>query len=265
VTITLDDGEYPVPSPPALPKLWGLGKPRGVACDISSPSRPARTISNHDDGDQETSGSVANLVELINKWNERNKEQFGDKWTPPVLPRHFIPINTLHLMDHGLVLLTSDGEFANALRECPVLLSSYRVKVSGGFLADKDPERVFRSWGGPQGVSCDGIDYGRVFVQVLKRSNEGCVWLKVELVANKQKSISELFWKKLSLRVLRTNLDAYGPYKINDIPPGQVSALPILPAIRKFVPQRPIKDVLIPSGAQIVDQSSGRINRGFGW
>ena len=266
VSISLDDGEFAVSPPPTLPRLWGLGKPRGVACEAKQVSISGDLLKrNTSMSGVDVSESPANLLELINKWGERNRAEYGDKWTAPMLPRHFIPINFLSVMDHGLILLTTDGEFASALRESGVILSNFRVKVSGGFLADKDPERVFKSWSGPEGVSCDGIDYGRVFVKLLKRSNEGCVWLRVEMVATKERDISDLFWKKLSLRVLRINLDAYGPYSLGDIPPGQVSTLPILPAIKKFIPQRPIKDVLIHAGARIVDPITGRIKPGVGW
>ena len=137
------------------------------------------------------------------------------------------------------------------------ILTSLRVKISGEFLADKDPESVFRSWRGPEGVKAAGVDFGRVFVKVLKRSSEGTAWLKIDLVATRERDVSMLLHSKANIRVFRSNVDSFGPYALSSIPPGQVSVIPMRPELLHLVPQREVKQVLLPT--QLIDPKTGRM------
>jgi hypothetical protein len=200
---------------------------------------------------------LSGLRELIDSWNERNKARYGEKWVDTAkLPNHFVTINHVPVMDHGIVLLTTDGDFAQKLRDpSSSILTSFKVKVNGGLLADKDPETVFKPW--KKGVSVAGIDYGRVFVKVLKRSAEGTAWLRIELVASKERDVSKLLYAKENLRVTRKNVEAFGPYLLSSIPPGQVSMLPFDSKLGSLVSPREIKSVFIPT--QLIDPSTGKL------
>ena len=264
VFVKLEDGDHFIPPPASLPKMWGLGKPRGVYCDVDyktkgrDDSRATRSQDKSGSGKDEEEQTVG-LRELVERWKGRNLEQYGKSWTEETLPRHVVAINHLGLMDHGVVVLTTDSEFANKMRNPnSLILSSYRVKVNGGFLADKDPEKVFRAWAGSEGVKAHGIDYGKVFVRVLSRSREGTSILRVELVATRERNISDLLYSKLDLRVLRMNLDSFGPYSLGNIPSGQVASLPFKPALEPFLSPREVKDVLLPIEGKLVDPQSNR-------
>ena len=245
VCITKEESVMFAPPPDFTPKIWALGKPRGVATEVA----PLY-------GKEDLRG----LRELIKAWDSRNKENFGERWVDSAnIPSHFISINHVPVMAHGIVLLTTDGEFAENMRDPQnSILTSLRVKVSGEFLADKDPESVFRSWKGPEGVKAGGVDFGRVFVKVLKRSAEGNAWLRVDLVSTRERDVSMLLHSKANIRVFRYNVDAFGPYSLSSIPPGQVSVVPLAPVLRHLVPTRELKTVLLPK--QLIDPTTGILN-----
>jgi 23S rRNA pseudouridine2605 synthase len=246
VRVHQDDQVFFAPPPGLLPRLWALGKPRGVATQ-SSPMNPE--------------GNLAGLRDLLGKWDERNKERYGQRWVDTAhLPNQFLTINHVPVMEHGLVLLTTDGEFAEKLRDpASSILTSLKVKVSGSLssLADKDPEAQFRAW--RTGVRAGGVDFGRVFVRVMKRAADGAAWLKIELVATRERDVSMLLYNNARLRVVRTTVEAFGPYTMSAFPPGQITVVPFAPELHHLVSQRELRSVLLST--QLIDPASGNMRK----
>jgi len=233
VRLVNGEGVMFAPPPGPLPKLWALGKPRGVATE-TAPLDP--------------SGNISGLRDLIATWHNRNKDKYGDQWVDSAyLPSHYISINNVAVLDYGIVLLTNDGDFAEKLRDpANSILTSLRIKVTGGNLADKDPEREFLPWRSAEGVKSGGVDFGRVFVKISKRSPDGGAWIRVEYVATRERDISMLLYNKAKLRVVRTNVEAFGPYTLSSLPPAQVSLVPVSPKLYHLINTREIQTTLLP-------------------
>jgi 16S rRNA U516 pseudouridylate synthase RsuA-like enzyme len=216
-----------VPPPPLVPHLFGLVKPRGYLSEFS-----------RIDGDERKNY----ISDLLLSWDIKGSREFGTKsLEKPESLRHYIIINRIPSICHGLLLLTTDGLFAESLRQTDSkILTTYRVRV--GNLVDSQIDDI-RRWKGGIGVS--GIDYGPVFIDVEKRTPTQ-TWLKVRLVDAPGRNVADLFWYRAKVHVNRLNCFAFGPYKMSDVPERQVLQLPIHESIHHLVPRREIKPLLVP-------------------
>jgi 16S rRNA U516 pseudouridylate synthase RsuA-like enzyme len=218
---------------PGLPKLFILGKPRGA------------TSSYHD------SSTLPGLRTLINSFTASNRSIYGDHWTSFVsesLPEHFIPINHVSVNDRGLVLSTTDGDFANNLSNPHHgLLTGYRLKVSGTLASQALSGR---------------LDLGKdVKVQIIKHSEEGCAWLKLERIERpKGPDLRDFLWNHLKVRVLKCNVESFGPYKIGDVQADQVLEVPVMREVKHLVPKREFVHVLVEEGTGKILSSRPAMN-----
>ena len=224
------DGQL-VPPPPTTPPLFGLIKPRGVVSDFAKAAKDKFFVS-----------------DLVNKWGSSDKSAQGPRGladfslsaSSGISTNHMIVINKIPIMATGLLLLTTDGLLANALRNPnSKILTTYRLRL--GNVTDSQIEGI-RRW--KNGIRVAGVDYGPVFVDIEKRTPTQ-TWLKVRLVDDGCKNLSDLFWFRAGLHVNRINCFAFGPYVAGSVPERQLVPLAIDPAIAHLVPKREIKPVLI--------------------
>ncbi len=215
-----------VPAPPAEPRLWGLVKPRGVFPEFTRKS-----------GHRDEPPFF--IPDLLGRWEEAESRTAGPGRTEN-LPNHFTVVNRAPVMAHGLILLTTDGLFASALsRDDSKVLTTFRVRTPPVTDSALDELRKWRS-----GIGLPGTHYGSVFIDVDRRTPTQ-TWLKIRLVANRERDLGKLLWYRAGIRVNRINVYAFGPYRVTDIPERQVIRLPIDPAIAHLVPGRQVKPQLI--------------------
>jgi len=137
------------------------------------------------------------------------------------LPKHLprvISIGRLDFNSEGLLLLTNDGGLARAL-ELPSTgwLRRYRVRVRGRV----DPAR-FKEL--EAGVTVDGVKYGSITAQ-LERQLTSNAWLTVDLREGRNREVRRVL-EHLNLEVGRLIRVSYGPFKLGELPPGQVRQVP---------------------------------------
>lgn len=148
---------------------------------------------------------------------------------PPSLPR-VISVGRLDLNSEGLILLTNDGELARHA-ELPSTgwARSYRVRVYG---AVKAASLV----GLAQGVTIDGVAYGRIEAEVAEahhRTSGSNTWLLMTLYEGKNREIRKVL-ASLGLRVNRLIRISYGPFALGDLKPGQVREVSRAEVLKAF-------------------------------
>ncbi|MDP3960725.1 MAG: pseudouridine synthase [Pseudorhodobacter sp.] len=133
---------------------------------------------------------------------------------PPDLPR-VMSIGRLDLNSEGLLLLTNDGELKRRL-ELPATgwMRKYRVRIKGNPTdADLEPLRA--------GLTVEG-DRFQPMVVVLDRIQGANAWLTVGLREGKNREIRRAMFA-LDLTVNRLIRISYGPFRLGDLQPGEVS------------------------------------------
>lgn len=137
---------------------------------------------------------------------------------PAALPR-LIAVGRLDLNSEGLILLTNDGALARHL-ELPAtgLTRRYRVRAFGAV----EPAQLA---GLAKGVTVDGIRYGRIEAK-LDRDSGRNVWLTVALQEGKNREVRRVL-EHLGLTVNRLIRIGYGPFHLDDLPPGALAEVPI--------------------------------------
>jgi len=133
---------------------------------------------------------------------------------PPELPR-VMSIGRLDLNSEGLLLLTNDGALKRRL-ELPATgwMRKYRVRIKGNPTdADLEPLRA--------GLTVEG-DRFQPMVVVLDRIQGANAWLTVGLREGKNREIRRAMFA-LGLTVNRLIRISYGPFRLGDLQPGEVS------------------------------------------
>ena len=133
---------------------------------------------------------------------------------PPDLPR-VMSIGRLDLNSEGLLLLTNDGALKRRL-ELPATgwMRKYRVRIKGNPTdADLEPLRA--------GLTVEG-DRFQPMVVVLDRIQGANAWLTVGLREGKNREIRRAMFA-LGLTVNRLIRISYGPFRLGDLQPGEVS------------------------------------------
>lgn len=215
-----------VPPPPVTPPLFALLKPRGVISDFAKAAKEKTFVS-----------------DLVHRWGKSDKSAMGPRGQSDFSSSpsgHMIVVNKIPIMATGLLLLTTDGLLAAALRDpTSKILTTYRVRL--GNVTDTQIDAL-RRW--KSGIRAAGVEYGPVFIDVERRTPTQ-TWLKVRLVDDGSKNLSDLFWFRAGLHVNRINCFAFGPYMASNVPERQLFPLAIDPVIEHLVPKREIKPVLI--------------------
>lgn len=144
--------------------------------------------------------------------DEKGRETIFDH-LPEDLPR-VMTIGRLDLNSEGLLLLTNDGELKRRL-ELPSTgwLRKYRVRVKGN-PTDPDLEPLRK------GITVEGEDFQPMQV-VLDRHQGANAWLTVGLREGKNREIRRAMFA-IGLTVNRLIRISYGPFRLNELEPGQV-------------------------------------------
>ncbi|HEX9858589.1 MAG TPA: pseudouridine synthase [Paracoccaceae bacterium] len=133
---------------------------------------------------------------------------------PEDLPR-VMSVGRLDLNSEGLLLLTNDGELKRRL-ELPSTgwLRKYRVRIKGNPTdPDLEPLRA--------GITVDGERFQPMIV-VLDRIQGANAWLTVGLREGKNREIRRAL-SAIGLTVNRLIRISYGPFRLGDLQPGEVS------------------------------------------
>ncbi|MEZ5796687.1 MAG: pseudouridine synthase [Paracoccaceae bacterium] len=157
---------------------------------------------------------------------------------PQDMPR-VMSVGRLDLNSEGLLLLTNDGELKRRL-ELPSTgwLRKYRVRVNGNPTDDQlDPLR--------RGITVDGEKFQPMQV-TLDRIQGANAWLTVGLREGRNREIRRAM-NAIDLYVNRLIRTSYGPFRLNDLQPGEVEE----------VRQKVLRDQL-GEGAETAEQASGR-------
>ena len=144
--------------------------------------------------------------------DEKGRDNVFDN-LPEDLPR-VMSIGRLDLNSEGLLLLTNDGELKRRL-ELPSTgwMRKYRVRINGN-PTDPDLEPLRR------GITVEGERF-QPMVVVLDRIQGANAWLTVGLREGKNREIRRAM-NAINLTVNRLIRVSYGPFRLNDMVPGQV-------------------------------------------
>ena len=135
---------------------------------------------------------------------------------PPDMPR-VMSIGRLDLNSEGLLLLTNDGELKRKL-ELPSTgwLRKYRVRINGNPSdAQLEPLR--------KGITVEGDTFQPMQVS-LDRIQGANAWLTIGLREGKNREIRRAL-NAIDLYVNRLIRTSYGPFRLNDLKPGEVEEI----------------------------------------
>jgi 23S rRNA pseudouridine2605 synthase len=141
---------------------------------------------------------------------------------PSGLPR-VLSVGRLDLNTEGLLLLTNDGELSRAL-ELPSteLVRQYRARARGR-VSQLQLDSL------KDGVTVDGIHYGPIEATLDKaKDSEGNapanLWISVSITEGKNREVRKVL-EHLGLTVNRLIRTSYGPFRLNELQPGEVEEL----------------------------------------
>ena len=169
----------------ALPRLFMFHKPAGVLCTARDP---------------------------------QGRPTVFDK-LPRGLPRLLL-VGRLDLNSEGLLLLTTDGDFAQRLMHPSTgLARTYRVRFRGVL----SPAMLARL---AQGLTIDGVRYRPIDAQMDKTLGTGVNhWATVTLHEGKNREIRKVF-EYLGLPVNRLRRVSYGPFELGPLDVAQLREVP---------------------------------------
>ncbi len=147
--------------------------------------------------------------------DEKGRETVFDH-LPEDMPR-VMSVGRLDLNSEGLLLLTNDGELKRRL-ELPSTgwLRKYRVRVKGN-PTDPDLEPLRR------GITVEGEKFLPMSV-VLDRHQGANAWLTIGLREGRNREIRRAI-NEIGLIVNRLIRISYGPFRLNELQPGQVEEI----------------------------------------
>ena len=151
---------------------------------------------------------------LVTSTNDEKGRQTVFDTLPEDMPR-VMSVGRLDLNSEGLLLLTNDGELKRKL-ELPSTgwLRKYRVRIKGN-PTDPDLEPLRR------GITVDGEKFQPMMV-TLDRIQGANAWLSVALREGKNREIRRAL-SAIDLTVNRLIRTSYGPFRLGDMEPGDVS------------------------------------------
>ena len=129
------------------------------------------------------------------------------------LPR-LMPVGRLDYNTEGLLLMTNDGEFKRQL-ELPStgVERSYRARAFGE-VTQQQLEDLF------DGIEIDGMRYGRIEANLERRTGHN-QWIEMTLTEGKNREV-RIVLEHLGLKVNRLIRTRYGPFKLDDLPKGDI-------------------------------------------
>ena len=135
---------------------------------------------------------------------------------PGGLPR-VMPVGRLDLNTEGLLLLTTDGELKRQL-ELPAtgVERSYRARVFGDVSQAQLEELI-------HGIEIEGVRYGAINANLERRTGRNG-WVEMRLREGKNREVRRVL-EHLGLEVSRLIRTAYGPFGLEDMPPGTVDEI----------------------------------------
>ncbi len=141
---------------------------------------------------------------------------------PPGMRHALFPVGRLDYQTEGLLLLTTDGEFAERVAHPRYGCSKiYEVKVHG-VPTEQEIDRLRR------GVLLEGRRTAPARIRALRRTargeEEGNSWWEVQLREGRTRQIREMFFR-LGYRVQKLRRIAIGPVRDPDIPSGALRDL----------------------------------------
>lgn len=147
--------------------------------------------------------------------DEKGRETVFDH-LPEDMPR-VMSVGRLDLNSEGLLLLTNDGELKRRL-ELPSTgwLRKYRVRVKGN-PTDPDLEPLRK------GITIEGERFQPMDV-ILDRHQGANAWLTVGLREGKNREIRRAM-SEIGLTVNRLIRVSYGPFRLNELKPGEVEEI----------------------------------------
>lgn len=129
------------------------------------------------------------------------------------IPQRIYPVGRLDRESEGLLLMTNDGEFANAMthpsRHVP---KTYRVTVRPGVTEDQLNQLA-------EGIIIDGRKTAPADVRVLVQE-PGRVVLQIVLHEGRNREIRKMC-EKLNLETARLKRTAFGPLRLGMLPAGK--------------------------------------------
>ena len=129
------------------------------------------------------------------------------------LPR-LMPVGRLDLGTEGLLLLTTDGGLKRRL-ELPAtgVERSYRARAFGHVTQERLETLI-------EGIEIDGIRYGPIDANLERRTGRN-QWIELKLREGKNREVRRVL-EHLGLKVSRLIRTAYGPFRLADLPAGEV-------------------------------------------
>ncbi|CAJ1422689.1 unnamed protein product [Effrenium voratum] len=200
--VTLDGLTVPPPDPE--PKLWAMFKPRKVICE-----------------NVEREG-MESLRSRMRRWGEKEMKRAGKAGgvgleEENLQDKHWVIVTGLPYAFDGLVLLTNDGIFAETLASAESnVLSAFDCKVQGD-----PPVELLHKW--RTGARAAGVNYGRVFCSVTKRTG-ATFRLRVRYVESPDRPVDMLL-DSHRMRVQTVRRHSFGPYIVTDVACLHVDAL----------------------------------------
>ena len=152
---------------------------------------------------------------------------------PPALRKGLKPVGRLDLASEGLLILTDDGDFAQAVgHPSSGFAKNYRVKVWGE-PSEKDLERLRR------GILIDGrrtrpCEVESHHTTTGRAPQEGNTWLTVVLHEGRSRQIRKMF-DRIGHPVSKLRRVAIGPIRDEKLPAGAFRAL-TREEVRRLVP-----------------------------
>lgn len=132
---------------------------------------------------------------------------------PPDLPR-LMPVGRLDLNTEGLLLLTTDGELKRQM-ELPStgVERTYRARAYGDISQAQLEDLI-------EGIEIDGVRYGKIDANLERRTGRN-QWIEMTLTEGKNREVRRVL-EHLGLKVSRLLRTRYGPFLLEDLPPGAV-------------------------------------------
>jgi 23S rRNA pseudouridine2605 synthase len=128
------------------------------------------------------------------------------------LPERVYPVGRLDYASEGLLLLTNDGDFANAITAAKNKVPKvYHVKVNHRLT--EEHEEAFRT-----GVPLHGRRTARARIHIISRRENP--WYEVEIIEGRQNQIRIMF-QYFGVLVEKLRRVRIGPVELGDLPPTE--------------------------------------------
>jgi 23S rRNA pseudouridine2605 synthase len=149
---------------------------------------------------------------LTAEWDPKGRKTIYDV-LPKDLPR-LMPVGRLDLNTEGLLLMTNDGEFKRQL-ELPAtgVERCYRARAYGHVTQAQLEELMM-------GIEIEGVRYGPINANIERRTGAN-LWIEMMLREGKNREVRRVL-EHLDLKVSRLIRVAYGPFLLDDLPPGKI-------------------------------------------